>query len=165
MSISDDQRKEKRDSLYWRGKIKNFEESKVNSGLTYLIFSGGGIEKIQPWYGEVLKMILFACSYAYREAYGWDNLTAKLYENLALELPKIEEITEPNEMSEQQEKLKEFVQFLPGEFQEAYVVNGVFRTADDEVIKQNDFEVLWTFMESEVFGKFTIKYISENMRK
>ncbi len=151
------------EQLWWGNKINQFERNQINSSLKQLLFEAP-LEKLPIWYCEVLKMVLFACSYAYREAYGWDNLTAKMYEDLALKLPKIDDAKDPNEFAQQKEKLDEFVAFFPGEFQEAVVIGGLFQTGEGEPLTKQDFENLWKFMESEPFDKFTIKAIHEQGR-
>jgi len=164
MPISDERKEQKKEQIDWGIKINKFEQSQVNSSLQHLIFNNP-VEKIPPWYCEVLKMVLFACSYAYREAFGWDNLTARMYQELALKLPKMEDINEPTELEKQNKKLKEFVGYFPGEFQEAYVINGVFKTGEDKTMKNDEFVALWKFMESEPFDRFTMEVITKYFYK
>jgi len=154
------QEKKKRDNIYWRGKIKNFEENPVNIGLKNLIY-GKPLEKIKPWYGEVIKMMLLACSYAYRNAYDYDNLTAKMYEELAKSLPSMEDIENADELNIQKEKLKEFITNFPAEQDNSYVA-GTFFTGDDKPFTENDFEDLWKIMESDIFNEYTMKFINED---
>ena len=160
MPINDDVKKKKRDNIYWRGKIKNFEESQVNSGLKNIIY-GKPLEKIKPWYVEVIKMMLLACSYAYRNAYNYDNLTATMYEKLARSLPSMEDIQDDAEFAKQKNKLEEFIANFPAEKDNSYR-GGNFLTGDNKQFTEEDFENLWKIMESDIFDKYTMRFISED---
>ncbi|MEW6042927.1 MAG: hypothetical protein AB1608_01545 [Thermoproteota archaeon] len=163
--IEEEKKKEKREKLYWREKIRRFEESKANLDLKYLLFETVDIEKIQPWFAEILKIVLLCVRTAYANAYDWDNLTSRLYFELARKLRSLNKIVGPTEHEKQKAKMEAFLETLPGEFPEYEAVFGFVRTGSGERLSREEFEAIWSFIESDTFDKFVFDYLHEIWRK
>ena len=162
--IKKEHKEELYNKIYWQNKISQFENSKANKVLKYLLLEGNRTNGIKPWFAEVIQIVLLCVRTAYANAYGLDNLTSKMYYKLTEQLTTLSDIKNPDEFIKQEEKLKKFLNHLPGEFPEYEAWGGLVKTASGEDLSIKEFEVIWKFVESDTFDIFSVDNLMESMK-
>jgi len=160
--ITDEMRKEKRDEIAWRNKIRLFEESHACINVRYLLFGDGRMpEDNPPWFSEFLIIVVLCIRTAYVNAYGFDNLTSQLYFELCQRLHGLPSVKDPKEFEEQKKKLNKLLDHIPGEFAEYTAVSGIVQSGSGKGISLEEFQGLLNYLGSVTFDVDSVHALSK----
>jgi len=147
----------------WAYLAQRWEDSHLQNQMVWVQEKIGKEEELPEYVGEFLKPIYFTVGQIYREAYGYDNTTGRLYRDLAYRLPSTAGLS-AKEADEQNEKLDKIFKRLPRGFANYAAINGWMQVPEGKPLTPYKAKQLLDFIESEDFDRIIAELILDEIQ-
>jgi len=143
----------------WLEVTRRWESYKTQRNLIGIIDDLNRENNFEPYFGQMIAIILGFVSTIYTKTYSYDNLTRTVFAKLCHKMPHTD-CADPDKLDEQRKLLTDILKIMPKGFKDYTISGGVLTLYDDKSLSVKKANEFIDFIRSDQFEKIIIKYIS-----
>lgn len=147
----------------WLEIIQKWENSETQKQLVSIMDGIGRKSNFEPYFGQVVGIILAFASTIYRNAYSYDNLTGVVFAELSHTMPHSAS-SGANNLKEQRDLIKKILKIMPNGFKNYSISGGYLWINDNKSLTVRKAEEFIDFIRSDKFDDILIEEIHRQYR-